>query len=109
MNCFDKIAMSITVYTVSCNFVTHATCLLALMVYKYNELQVFGATKKLSCKVNCKTPFFFKSVLLILLAHEIKNHMFHKYSFCLTTFPSFLFVFQKVGVYFFHNIKMWFL
>jgi hypothetical protein len=58
MNCFDKIAMSCTVYTVSCNFTTHAICLLALMMYKYNELQMSDATQKLSYKVSYKTPFF---------------------------------------------------
>jgi hypothetical protein len=51
--------MNCTVYTVSCNFVTHASCLLKLMVYKYSELQVSDATQKLSCKASFKTPFFF--------------------------------------------------
>jgi hypothetical protein len=51
--------MSYTIYTVSCNFTTHATYLLALIAYKYNELQMFFATQKLSCKANCKTPFFY--------------------------------------------------
>ncbi len=37
---------------------THATCLLALMTYKYNELQVSSTTQKLSYKANCKTHFF---------------------------------------------------
>jgi hypothetical protein len=31
--------MSYTIYTMSCNFATHATCPLALIAYKYNELQ----------------------------------------------------------------------
>ncbi len=42
----------------SCNFAIHATCLLALMTYKYNELQMSFATQKMSCKANCKTPIF---------------------------------------------------
>jgi hypothetical protein len=40
------------------NSTTHATCLLEVMVYKYNELQMFSATKKLNYKVSCKTPIF---------------------------------------------------
>jgi hypothetical protein len=52
------VVMSCAIYTVSCNFATHATCLLEFMVYKYNKLQVFVATQKLSCKANCKTPLF---------------------------------------------------
>jgi hypothetical protein len=46
------------VYMMSYNFIIHATCPLALIAYKYNELQVFGATQKLNCKANCKTPLF---------------------------------------------------
>ncbi len=42
----------------SCNFATHAICLLEFTTYKYSELQVFIATHKLSCKANYKTPFF---------------------------------------------------
>ncbi len=56
--------MSYTIYIVSCKFVTHATCLLALTLYKYNELQRSGATQKLNCKASCKTPFFFIVVAL---------------------------------------------
>ncbi len=40
------------------NFATHATCVLTLTTYKYNELQMANATPKLSCKINCETPFF---------------------------------------------------
>jgi hypothetical protein len=36
----------------------HATCLLTLMAYKYNELQVSFAIQKLSYKASYKTPFF---------------------------------------------------
>jgi hypothetical protein len=50
--------MSCTVYMVSCNFAIHATCLLELMTYKCNELQMSFATHKLNCKANCKTSFF---------------------------------------------------
>jgi hypothetical protein len=46
--------MSYTIYTMSCNFATHATCLLAFMAYKYNELQMFNGTQKLSYKVGVK-------------------------------------------------------
>jgi hypothetical protein len=42
----------------SCNSTTPATYLLALTTYKYNELQVFSAIQKLSCKANYKTPLF---------------------------------------------------
>jgi hypothetical protein len=52
------VAMNCTIYTISCNFATHATCPLKFMVYKYNELQVSIVTQKLSCKVSCKTPLF---------------------------------------------------
>jgi hypothetical protein len=50
--------MSCTIYMVNCNFIIHVACLLALMTYKYNELQVSNAIKKLNCKINCKTFFF---------------------------------------------------
>ncbi len=42
----------------SYNFVIHATCLLTLTTYKYNELQVSFAIQTLSCKVSYKTSFF---------------------------------------------------
>ncbi len=42
----------------NCNAATHATCPLALMTYKYNELQMSSSTQKLSCKATCKTPLF---------------------------------------------------
>jgi hypothetical protein len=51
--------MGCIVYTVNCNSTTHATYLLTFTTYKYNELQMFGATQKSSCKASCKTPFFF--------------------------------------------------
>jgi len=51
--------MSCTIYTVSCNFATQATCLLTFMVYKYSELQVSSITQKLNYKANDKTPFSF--------------------------------------------------
>jgi hypothetical protein len=60
-------AMNCTIYIVNCNYVTHATCPLTLMVEKYSELQMSGATQKLSWKANCKTPFF--------LIVEEKNYM----------------------------------
>jgi hypothetical protein len=46
------------IYMVNCNSTIHAICLLAFMVYIYNELEVSSAIKKLSCKATCKTPFF---------------------------------------------------
>jgi hypothetical protein len=49
---------------VNYNSTTRATCLLELTTYKHNELQVFGAIQKLSCKVNCKT-FIFLMVFFI--------------------------------------------
>jgi len=51
--------MNCTVYMMNYNYATHATCLLALTSYKYNELHVLYATQKLGCKASCKTPFFF--------------------------------------------------
>jgi len=50
--------MNYTVYMMSCNFIIHATCPLALITYKYNELQMFSATQKMNCKASCKTPLF---------------------------------------------------
>ncbi len=40
------------------NFVIHAIYSIALTMYKYNELQVFGATKNLSCEASYETFFF---------------------------------------------------
>jgi hypothetical protein len=39
MNYFDWIAMICIIYMVSYNYAIHVTCLLALMTYKYSELQ----------------------------------------------------------------------
>jgi hypothetical protein len=61
MSCFNKVAIElqwIAPYIVSCNFTIHATCLLALIANKYDKLQKVIATQKLSCKANCKMPFF---------------------------------------------------
>jgi hypothetical protein len=46
----------------SYNFTTHATCPLALTMYKYSELQVSSTTQELSCKANYKTPIFLKMI-----------------------------------------------
>jgi len=54
--------MNCIMYIMSYNSTIHATCLLTLTVYKYNKLQVFGATQKLSCKANCQKTFFSHSV-----------------------------------------------
>jgi hypothetical protein len=60
MSCFDKVAIELQwVASYIWWITTHATCSLAFMAYKYNELQVTFATQKLSYKANCKTPFFF--------------------------------------------------
>ncbi len=40
----------------SCNFATHATCLLAFMVYKYNELQVLFVIQ--NARLVAKHPVF---------------------------------------------------
>jgi hypothetical protein len=69
MSCFDRVAMSCTIYIVSYNFITHATCSLALALYKYNELEVFGATQKISCK----TPLFLIVVASIDKMQEKKH------------------------------------
>jgi hypothetical protein len=50
--------MNCIIHTMSCNCATHATYSLAFTLYKYSELQVSFVIKKLSCKANCKTPFF---------------------------------------------------
>jgi hypothetical protein len=50
--------MNCTTYKVNCNCAIHATCPLALMMYKYSELQMSCETQKLSCKASCKTLFF---------------------------------------------------
>ncbi len=52
----------------SCNSAIHAICPLTLTTYKYIELQVSSIIQKLSCNVNCKTPFF-----LILKSHSQKK------------------------------------
>jgi hypothetical protein len=51
------------------NIATHATCPLALMAYKYNELQLSFTIQKLSCKVSCKTPFF---LIVYVIIESIK-------------------------------------
>jgi hypothetical protein len=58
MSCFDEVAMSCIIYMVNYSFVTHAIYSLALMMFKYNELQMSSALEKVSCKANCKIPFF---------------------------------------------------
>jgi hypothetical protein len=62
--------MSCIIYMVSCNFTTNATYPLALMTYKYSELQMFGAIQNLIYEANCKTPIF-----LILCYHHL--HLCH--------------------------------
>jgi hypothetical protein len=39
-------------------FATQVTCSLALIMYKYSELQMSFTTQKLNCKASHKTPFF---------------------------------------------------
>jgi hypothetical protein len=63
--------MNCTIYTMSYNFATHVTCLLALMAYKYNELQVSSTTQKMNCKAGCKTPFF--SIMLVIFLVTLDN------------------------------------
>jgi hypothetical protein len=41
------IIMNYIIYTVTCNCTTHATCSLALTMYKYDKLQVVIATQKI--------------------------------------------------------------
>jgi hypothetical protein len=63
---------------------TFATCRIALTTYKYSELQVSNATQKLSCKANCKTPFFFVvngayflfKIALVFLFELVNQKMF---------------------------------
>jgi hypothetical protein len=77
MNYFNKVTIVLTtnctIYTMSYNFVIHATCLLKVMVYKYNELQMFGATKKLNCKASCKTPIFLIMWGHLMAVFHLKN------------------------------------
>jgi hypothetical protein len=58
ISCFDIVAMSCIIYTMSCNFAIHAICPLALITYKDNELQVSSIIQKLNCKASYKTFFF---------------------------------------------------
>ncbi len=44
-------------------------------MYKYGELQVFDATQKLSCKANCKTPFFFSQCAFVV--HACTTYIMH--------------------------------
>jgi hypothetical protein len=50
--------MNCTIYMMNYNSIIHATCSLAFMSYKYNELQMSSAIQKLNRKPDCKTPFF---------------------------------------------------
>jgi len=47
---------------------TLATCLISFIMYKNNELQMFNAIQKLSCKANCKTPFF---LIMFVVIHGL--------------------------------------
>jgi hypothetical protein len=49
--------MGCIVYTMSCNFVPHATCPLTFTMYKYNKLQVSFATKKWVTRLVAKHLF----------------------------------------------------
>ncbi len=62
----------------NCNFTTHVICLLALMMYKYSELQVSSATQKLSCKASYKAPLFLIVIcsLKFLINTFIRIHRF---------------------------------
>jgi hypothetical protein len=47
-------------------------------MYKYNELQMFGATQKLSYKANFKTPFFFFFLIVwIIVVKLVKDNIFY--------------------------------
>ncbi len=54
----------------SCNSAIHATFPMALMMYKYSELQMFGPIQKLSHKANCKT-----TICLIVSSFKIQKIM----------------------------------
>ncbi len=48
----------------SCNSATHATCPLALMMYKYSELQMSSSIQKLNCKANLQNiPFSHSEIM----------------------------------------------
>jgi len=72
--------MSCTVYMVICNFVIHATCPLALTMYKYKELQMSSITPKLNYKASSETPFFSHNVKL----HGSLQYPFHLFFFLMT-------------------------
>jgi hypothetical protein len=62
------------------NFATHATCSLALIVYKYNKLQFSFTIQKLSCKASYKTPFLLIVVCVVplrLMMIDIYIRKFH--------------------------------
>ncbi len=97
--------MNCTVYMMSCNFATHAICPLKIIMYKYNELQMFVATQKLRCKVSCKTSFF---LIMIFdnLACVFANAMVLFVDLCdQETIASKLITFGTNGVILFQGIK----
>ncbi len=57
----------------TCNFATYAIYLLALMVYKYSELQLSDAIQKLNCKASWETPFFFSHSDIFWLINSKPN------------------------------------
>jgi hypothetical protein len=66
--------MSYTVYTLNYNSTTHVSCSLAFTMYKYSELKVSSAIKKLSCKASYKTPLFHNAHhWKLLFSNEIKQ------------------------------------
>ncbi len=66
----------------SYNFAIHATCLVALTLYKYSELQVSSTVQKLSCKASYKTCFFLTMIGLHVCGSQdiIKQKKYEKNS-----------------------------
>ncbi len=82
MNFFDKITMNCIVYMVNCNYVTHATCMLTFMLYKYNDLQMSNAIQRLSCKANWRTPLFFIVINQNFMFKEVIFKLLNKATCC---------------------------
>jgi hypothetical protein len=57
-----ELQLSCTIYMASCNFATHATCLLKLMAYKYSDLQVSFATQNWVTRPIAEQPSFFIAI-----------------------------------------------
>jgi hypothetical protein len=62
-----------------------------------NGVKIFLSWCQLSNNCNYVQEHL-EMVLMVLLSHKVKNHIFYKCSSCVPTFPSFLFMFWEFGV-----------